>query len=483
VQLVVIDTTGEIKKISRFLHNEGLPIESNGLTGHPYASFVSDHLPWKSQAYVVDLSKAAARRVFDLVRLSSKDLPLILVGSSIQNLYTGKPPALFYSSVVADDAMELLGPALDREYEFSRQQTLIREHDRYIQQFLQCCYGAFDVSPNPIAIINDNGHLYANAAYLQLFNYSAFDQIRDCQFKHLIQEEKQSEFSQALADLDNPCAACTVDLELQCGSSGTVHITCLPGSPAKYQVVFKSLHSAVTSSATNASDTATNQVASEDPSAVTQQPANQHTEDLAVWTERIVSALSKNRLFSVVYQPIVGLCGVAQNSYEALLRMHDNAGYEHMPASFIPAAEKSGLMGRVDQWVISHVTRVIKESQARDEPLSLFVNLSRDSLFNESFPDWLRETVSDTGIEGTYLTLEVSLDVVLDDLKAARQAMRAIRAVGCRVVLDDYGIESVNAGILRQVSVDFVKVDRKLMRDQAFRRAPENYKRNRDGGE
>ncbi|MDV3240070.1 MAG: EAL domain-containing protein [Gammaproteobacteria bacterium] len=434
LQLVVIDAAGDLPKIQRILRNEGLDLDIVPLDDHPFAGGVADRPAWRGQAWVADADEAAAQRIFDLIERSGKTLPVAVVGTA------GRRQALtrrYYPTLDAQ-AISDLGAVLERERQGialrAELDTQLRDCRTHFEQLLQCSYRAFDADPAPIAIIGDAGHRYANGAYLTLVGAANFDDIRDVPFAQLLDAKSRTVFADMLGRMDDTGATRRLELRLHRGVETGLDLTRFPGTSRGFQIV---LH-----------PTAAAEAATED-------------REQALWAERIGDALSREGLFSVVYQPIVALCGASADTYEVLLRLHGDDG-EYLPAHFIPAAERSGLMAPIDRWVIGHAVEVIREERRHGKTLTLFVNLSRGSLADPGFPAWLRATLSAAGIPADALVLEISCRDIAPQLADMAAAVSAIRAVGCRIALDHAGTTCLDAGIFHRVVMDFIKLDRSL---------------------
>lgn len=444
LQLVIIDVTGDLPKIRRILHNEGLDFDSVPLDEHAFAESVAGGPAWRGQARVIDVDHAAARRIFDLVERSGKTLPLVVIATAAQRRALTRR---YYPTLDAQ-AIGDLGAVLEREWEGGARRAELDARlcdcRAHFEQLLQCSYRAFDADPAPIALVADGGHRYANGAYLTLMGAAGFDDLRDVPFEQLLDATTRTVFGDALRRIDAAGAVHRVELRLQRGVGIGVDISRFPGNSRSFQLVLQ--------------PTAAAAAALED-------------REQALWAERIGDALNRDGLFSVVYQPIVALCGTSTDTYEVLLRLHGGDG-EYLPAHFIPAAERSGLMAPVDRWVIGHAIDVIRDERRHGKALTLFVNLSRGSVADPTFPAWLRATLSAAGIPAGALVLEISCRDIVPLLADTDAALSAIRAVGCRIALDHAGTACLEAGIFHRVAMDFIKLDRSLTAGIACSEAP-----------
>jgi diguanylate cyclase (GGDEF)-like protein len=189
------------------------------------------------------------------------------------------------------------------------------------------------------------------------------------------------------------------------------------------------------------------------------------------WVERIHAALDHERL-AVVAQEIrpVGARldrggSLPSRRFEMLLRMVGPAGELIAPMAFIPAAERYGLMPRVDRWVIARVCRELARMRARGEPLpTCMVNLSGTSVCDPRLAEYIAECLSQNALDGAYLGFELTETAAVANLTQASQLMTTLRALGCPIALDDFGSGMSSFSYLRNLPIDFLKIDGAFIR-------------------
>jgi diguanylate cyclase (GGDEF)-like protein/PAS domain S-box-containing protein len=185
------------------------------------------------------------------------------------------------------------------------------------------------------------------------------------------------------------------------------------------------------------------------------QSLREHNEQLALITD----GLHENRL-ALYLQPVIAVASGALSHYEVLLRLNTRDGRVLPPAAMIAAAELSGLIREVDQWVCRQSLRLI----AGQVDLKLAVNLSARSLDNPGLPrhiaDWLREA----GVAASQLTLEITETAALNRIETAGAQLADIQALGCKLALDDFGVGFSTFNYLKQLPVDYVKIDGSFIR-------------------
>lgn len=172
------------------------------------------------------------------------------------------------------------------------------------------------------------------------------------------------------------------------------------------------------------------------------------------WVVRIKSALKENR-FILYYQPLVRVADDQVDHYEVLVRMRGEDGEIIPPGSFIPAAERFGLMPQLDRWVFNNV--MVK---LHDYPgTRLFMNLSGRSLADEALLDYIEYSIERSGVDPRRLGFEITETAAIQDLAVAERWVRRLKTLGCRFALDDFGSGFNSFIYLRKLPVDRVKID------------------------
>jgi diguanylate cyclase (GGDEF)-like protein/PAS domain S-box-containing protein len=193
-------------------------------------------------------------------------------------------------------------------------------------------------------------------------------------------------------------------------------------------------------------------------------PARHHSEIVRAATLR--TAVEEDR-FCLYCQPIVPLSGAgdALVRYEILVRMIDADGQLILPRTFIPAAERYGLMGAIDRWVIRHAFRHCARTFGQSSRIEFAINLSGDSLNDDSFPDFMREQFARSGVPAERICFEISETAAIRNINHVTQVISEIRKKGSRFALDDFGIGLSSFDYLKTLPVDYVKIDGRFVRD------------------
>jgi diguanylate cyclase (GGDEF)-like protein/PAS domain S-box-containing protein len=188
------------------------------------------------------------------------------------------------------------------------------------------------------------------------------------------------------------------------------------------------------------------------------------------WVARINKALEEER-FELYYQPIVPIMPSAGGEgpwphYELLLRLRDERGEIVAPSAFIPAAERYNLMPGLDRWVISHTLETLAyRGAAGTTPYTLAINLSGTSLNDARFLDFVLDELTAAAVVPGAICFEITETAAIANLDRVISFMRALRARGCRFSLDDFGTGLSSLTYLKNLPVDYVKIDGQFVRN------------------
>jgi EAL domain-containing protein (putative c-di-GMP-specific phosphodiesterase class I) len=167
----------------------------------------------------------------------------------------------------------------------------------------------------------------------------------------------------------------------------------------------------------------------------------------------------------VHYQPIASLDNGEVTGVEALVRWeHPQRGLVP-PAQFIPAAEASGAVVDIGAFLLRQACRQMKHWHDRwpEHRLNLSVNLSAQELAQADLVSRIDQNLRDSALEPGFLTLELTESALVVDLVTAGERLRALKELGVKVALDDFGTEFSSLTNLRHLPVDCLKIDKSFV--------------------
>ena len=186
----------------------------------------------------------------------------------------------------------------------------------------------------------------------------------------------------------------------------------------------------------------------------------------ASWIARVQRAIDGNE-FVLYAQPIHPLSRSGNRSVEVLVRLRDEDGSIIPPDRFIPIAEQYGLISRLDAWVSKHALRAMKKALDSEPegqaPELMFINLSANSISSKNFFQELETIIVNSGVPTDRIIFEITETGSMYDFEATLDFVRRMRAFGPRLALDDFGVGLSSLGYLRQLDIDFLKIDGTLI--------------------
>ncbi len=181
--------------------------------------------------------------------------------------------------------------------------------------------------------------------------------------------------------------------------------------------------------------------------------------------ENIKNALDEDR-FELYCQSIEPLSD-NETHYEILVRMIDEDGEIVFPDDFIPVAERYNLMNMVDRWVIKHTFELLSKEEYRDISANYKwgINLSGMTISDPDFHDFVSECLHEYEFEPTNLYFEITETAAIKNFQNCISFMNKIHSLGVQFALDDFGSGLSSFSYLKNLSIDYLKIDGSLIKD------------------
>ena len=162
--------------------------------------------------------------------------------------------------------------------------------------------------------------------------------------------------------------------------------------------------------------------------------------------------------------------------FEALARIKDINGKQIEPSSFIPVAEKAGLVERIDHEVFSSsamfLGKLLKEKKSS---VILSVNVSVHHLLRMDFIDEVKGILSASGLPAANLEIEITESIMIESVKLALKRIKALKAMGISIAIDDFGTGYSSLSYLSSFPADVIKIDRSFIKNMNSGESAKNY--------
>jgi PAS domain S-box-containing protein len=176
------------------------------------------------------------------------------------------------------------------------------------------------------------------------------------------------------------------------------------------------------------------------------------------WAGRVQDALREER-FVLYAQPILDLATDEVVQHELLLRMREPNGDIVGPGSYLQIAEEHNLIGDIDRWVIRQASILA----ARGLPVEL--NVSGGSISDPELITHIEACLQQTGADPALMVFEITETALVSDEEAGRHFVQRVHELGCKLALDDFGTGYGGFTYLKQLPVDYLKIDIEFVRD------------------
>jgi len=179
----------------------------------------------------------------------------------------------------------------------------------------------------------------------------------------------------------------------------------------------------------------------------------------------LITALD-NQEFLLYYQPIIHLATGDLAGFEALVRWHQKDRGFILPSAFIPAAEESGLIMPLGQWIFEEACRQLHtwhQEFPELQHLTMSVNLSNRQFGQSDLVNQIESTIRETGVRGDCVRLEITESMVMGDVDAAIDLMLRLKSLDLKLAIDDFGTGYSSLSYLHRFPMDTLKVDKSFV--------------------
>lgn len=335
--------------------------------------------------------------------------------------------------------------AHQNSWEAKRLEAALRESEKR-------CRSLLESSRDAICYLRDGMHLYANRPYLELFGYTTLSDIEGTPIMDRIAPDHRGTMKDFLVGLESAEKDEHLDIELTradeqiFGARVEISTASIEGEACIQAVIRVGLNEGRSAPPVDK------------PS--TKEPRQEQSDE--AWVAHLRDALQAERM-RLLFQPIVSLRGHPGERFEVFLRALDETGEAIDAAEFLSRAERAGMAGELDRWVLTHAIGKLAEMCVRGTNTIFFVKLTADSLQDFQLSSWLRECLSERPVPPGSLVLSIKERIAVKHLKQAKTLLKDLRELQCGFALDAFGAGLNPAQLLKTLPVDYLKVDRSLM--------------------
>ena len=179
------------------------------------------------------------------------------------------------------------------------------------------------------------------------------------------------------------------------------------------------------------------------------------------WLRRLQTALHEDG-FELAVQPIIAMSGTVESgpAVEVLIRLPDGHGKTADTAQFLRPAERYQLMPQIDRWVVDATLTAISGGEIKlTSGRSCAINLSGQTLGDESFLGFVVEGLDRTGVSPSSICFEVTEPAILSNVQHAQRFIEVLHGIGCEFSLDDFGSGLGSFSSLKHLPIDYLKID------------------------
>jgi diguanylate cyclase (GGDEF)-like protein/PAS domain S-box-containing protein len=180
---------------------------------------------------------------------------------------------------------------------------------------------------------------------------------------------------------------------------------------------------------------------------------------------KMVQAAMDNGRFNLLYQPVISLRGSEDGFYEVLLRMKNDEGEDISPSEFLEIADEIGATTKIDRWVILESIKVLSKHRGGGSKTRMLVNISRQSLIDESLLPWLAVAFKAAKLPTDAIVFQANEKDVTNHLNASKDFFDGLREMGCASAISNFGCSLNPFNSLKHANSDYVKVHGSFTKD------------------
>ena len=191
-------------------------------------------------------------------------------------------------------------------------------------------------------------------------------------------------------------------------------------------------------------------------------PAESRSADQLSLVVEMRHALERNE-FELYYQPKLHLRSGLVTRAEVLMRWNHPTRGLLSPVSFIPIAERTGLIKPMTDWVLNRALQQVREWQSAGAPVHVAVNISAKSLQEQTLPQKVQALLDKWQVDPRFLKIEITESSIMADPAHALAILSMLQSMGVRLSVDDFGTGYSSLTHLRELPIDEIKVDKSFV--------------------
>lgn len=182
-------------------------------------------------------------------------------------------------------------------------------------------------------------------------------------------------------------------------------------------------------------------------------------------SETLIKEGLKNNYFYMVYQPQFGAAAKDLRGFESLLRLKTPDGVMVSPAEFIPVAERSELILKIDDYVLRRVMKEFEPIVRTKPELIVSINVSAKNICGVDFVDKIKNLLDMYSFPAHNLEIEITEYCMIDSLEVTISNIKQLKALGVKVALDDFGTGYTSLSYVAKMPINLLKIDKSLIDD------------------